>query len=94
MSLHIIKNMELRKVGPAGSTFCLAAEVSLDHRKGNKSLPEMTGGAAKFNDMEDKKMARYRVLEAKCGVGAGGMACGPVSGPIVGEIKLGRTGPV
>ena len=33
-------------------------------------------------------MARYRVLEAKCGVGAGGMACGPVSGPVVGEIKL------
>ena len=88
MSLHIIKNMELRKVGPAGSTFCLAAEVSLDHRKGNKSLPGMTGGAVKFNDMEDKIMARYRVLEAKCGVGAGGMACGPVSGPIVGEIKL------
>ena len=88
MSLHIIKNMELRKVGPAGSTFCLAAEVSLDHRKGNKSLPGMTGGAAKFNDMEDKKMARYRVLEAKCGVGTGGMACGPVSGPVVGEIKL------
>ena len=80
--------MELRKVGPAGSTFCLAAEVSLNHRKGNKSLPGMTGGAAKFNDMEDKKMARYRVLEAKCGVGAGGMACGPVSGPVVGEIKL------
>ena len=33
-------------------------------------------------------MARYRVLEAKCGVGAGGMACGPVGGPVVGEIKL------
>ena len=33
-------------------------------------------------------MARYRVLEAKCGVGTGGMACGPVSGPVVGEIKL------
>ena len=33
-------------------------------------------------------MARYRVLEAKCGVGAGGMACGPVGGPVVGEINL------
>ena len=33
-------------------------------------------------------MARYRVLEAKCGVGVGGMACGPVGGPVVGEIKL------
>lgn len=33
-------------------------------------------------------MARYRVLEAKCGVGIGGMACGPVAGPVVGEIKL------
>ena len=33
-------------------------------------------------------MARYRVMEAKCGVGAGGMACGPVAGPVVGEIKL------
>ena len=33
-------------------------------------------------------MARYRVMEAKCGIGAGGMACGPVVGPVVGEIKL------
>jgi len=33
-------------------------------------------------------MVRYKVLEAKCGVGAGGMACGPVGGPVVGEIKL------
>ena len=33
-------------------------------------------------------MARYRVMEAKCGVGAGGMACGPVAGPVVGGIKL------
>ena len=33
-------------------------------------------------------MARYRVLEAKCGVARGGMACGPVGGPVVGEIKL------
>ena len=33
-------------------------------------------------------MARYRVMEAKCGIGAGGMACGPVAGPVVGEIKL------
>ena len=33
-------------------------------------------------------MARYRVMEAKCGVGSGGMACGPVAGPVVGEIKL------
>lgn len=48
----------------------------------------MIGQAAQFNDMEDKKMARYRVLEAKCGVSTGGMACGPVGGPVVGEIKL------
>ena len=48
----------------------------------------MTGRLHNSNDTEDKKMARYRVLEAKCGVGAGGMACGPVGGPIVGEIKL------
>ena len=33
-------------------------------------------------------MARYRVLEAKCGVGRGGIACGPVGGPVVAEIKL------
>ena len=33
-------------------------------------------------------MTRYRVLEAKCGVGVGGMACGPVAGPVVGEIKI------
>lgn len=31
---------------------------------------------------------RYKVLAAKCGVGAGGFACGPVSGPVIGEIKL------
>ena len=82
------KSKESRKVGPVGSTFCLAAEVSLDHRKGNKSQPEMTGRAAQFKDMEDMKMARYRVLDAKCGVGAGGMACGPVGGPVIGEVKL------
>ena len=82
------KSKESRKVGPVGSTFCLAAEVSLDHRKGNKSQPEMTGRAAYFKDMEDMKMARYRVLDAKCGVGAGGMACGPVGGPVIGEVKL------
>ena len=33
-------------------------------------------------------MARYRVLEAKYGVGAGGMACGPIGGPVMAEIKL------
>ena len=33
-------------------------------------------------------MARYRVLEAKCGVGRGGITCGPVGGPVVAEIKL------
>lgn len=33
-------------------------------------------------------MARYRLLEAKCGVGRGGFACGPVAGPVIGEIKL------
>ena len=48
----------------------------------------MTGGAAQFSDMEDKKMARYRVLEAKYGIARGGMACGPVSGPVMAEIKL------
>ena len=33
-------------------------------------------------------MKRYRVLEAKCGVGEGGFACGPVAGPVVAEIRL------
>lgn len=33
-------------------------------------------------------MARYRVMEAKCGVCAGGMACGSVAGPVIGEIRL------
>ena len=33
-------------------------------------------------------MKRYRVLEAKCGVGEGGFACGPVAGPVIAEIKL------
>ena len=33
-------------------------------------------------------MARYKVLEAACGVGRGGFACGPVGGPVVAEIKL------
>ena len=33
-------------------------------------------------------MARYRVLEAKYGVARGGMACGPVAGPVMAEIKL------
>ena len=44
----------------------------------------MTSRAAQFKDMEDKMMARYRVLEAKRGVGAGGMTCSPVGGPVVG----------
>ena len=78
------------KVGPDGSTFYFGAEVSLDHRKesgkrtGGRSVQRLAG----LNDMEDRKMARYRVMEAKCGIGAGGMACGPVAGPVVGEIKL------
>ena len=33
-------------------------------------------------------MSRYKVLEARCEVGNGGMACGPVSGPVIGEIHL------
>ena len=33
-------------------------------------------------------MSRYRVLEAKCGVGEGGIACGPVGGPVIAEIRL------
>ena len=33
-------------------------------------------------------MRRYRVLEAKCGVGEGGFACGPVGGPVIAEIRL------
>lgn len=33
-------------------------------------------------------MARFKVLEAKCGVVRGGFACGPVGGPVIGEIKL------
>lgn len=33
-------------------------------------------------------MIRYKVLAAKSGVGAGGFACGPVSGPVIGEIKI------
>lgn len=33
-------------------------------------------------------MKRYRVLEAKCGVGEGGFACGPVGGPVIAEIRL------
>ena len=48
----------------------------------------MQGLQDSFIDMEDRKMARYRVMEAKCGIGAGGMACGPVAGPVIGEIRL------
>lgn len=33
-------------------------------------------------------MARYFIEDVKCGVGTGGMACGPVSGPVVGEAKV------
>ena len=33
-------------------------------------------------------MARYFIESVKCGVGEGGMACGPVSGPIVAEAKV------
>ena len=55
--------------------------------KGN-SRAEGDRQAAYFKVMEDKTMTRYRVLEAKCGVGVGGMACGPVAGPVVGEIKI------
>ena len=33
-------------------------------------------------------MIRYKVLAAKCGIGGGGFACGPVSGPVIGEIKI------
>ena len=33
-------------------------------------------------------MARYFIEKVKCGIGEGGMACGPVSGPIVAEVKV------
>lgn len=33
-------------------------------------------------------MARYFIEDVKCGLGAGGMACGPVSGPVVAEVKV------
>ena len=33
-------------------------------------------------------MARYFIMNAKAGVGEGGMACGPVAGPIVAEAEL------
>lgn len=33
-------------------------------------------------------MAVYFVESVKCGVGNGGMACGPVGGPVVAEIKV------
>lgn len=33
-------------------------------------------------------MARYFIMDVKAGAGEGGMACGPVSGPIVVEVQL------
>ena len=33
-------------------------------------------------------MARYFIEEVKCDIGVGGMACGPVAGPIVAEAKV------
>ena len=33
-------------------------------------------------------MDRYKIASAKCGVGDGGMACGPVFGPVVAEIEV------
>lgn len=33
-------------------------------------------------------MKRYLIEEAKYGVGNGGIACGPVDAPIVGEVKI------
>lgn len=32
-------------------------------------------------------MKRYFIEEAKCGIGEGGFACGPVSGPVIVQIK-------
>ena len=36
----------------------------------------------------EKDMSRYIILEAKCGCSEGGMACGPVGGNVVAEIKV------
>ena len=33
-------------------------------------------------------MARFFIEDIKCGLGEGGMACGPVSGPVVAEAKV------
>lgn len=33
-------------------------------------------------------MARFYIEDIKCGLGAGGMSCGPVSGPVVAEAKV------
>ena len=33
-------------------------------------------------------MTRYFIESVKCGAGEGGMACGPVSGPVVAEAKV------
>ena len=37
---------------------------------------------------EVRTMANYFIMDAKAGVGEGGMACGPVGGPIVAEAQL------
>ncbi len=33
-------------------------------------------------------MAKYFIMDAKAGIGEGGIACGPVSGPVVAEVQV------
>ena len=33
-------------------------------------------------------MSRFFIEDVKCGVGEGGMACGPVDGPVGTEVKV------
>ena len=67
----------------------LFMEEYVDQELDEDSLTE-TESTEDHEDMkkEDKKMTRYKVVEARCGLGNGGMACGPVSGPVIGEIHL------
>ncbi len=50
-------------------------------------VPEDAGEADGGGEAEDGGIRRYFIEEAKCGVTAGGMACGPVPGYVVASVR-------
>ena len=48
----------------------------------------MLSSSEKGMNAKEKKMSGMIIEEAKCGVADGGVACGPVPGPVVGAVRF------